>query len=71
MKTNKLNKKGIGIVIGSIPNKPLRPIIKLVKDENGNRLSDLEIVNLLEDDNLYILKTLDEEEAGIKISDEL
>lgn len=67
----KLNKKGIGIVIGTIPNKPLRPVVKLVKDMKGNRLSDLEIINLLEDNSLFIESTVDEESAGIKLSDEL
>lgn len=66
-----LNKKGTGIVIGSVPNKPLRPIVKLVKDENGNRIRDLEVVNLLEDNSLYIVKSMDEKESGIKLGDEL
>ncbi|MBN1501887.1 MAG: HD-GYP domain-containing protein [Spirochaetes bacterium] len=66
-----LNKRGIGIVIGSVPNKPMRPIIKLVVDQDGNRFRDLEIVNLLDDNDLYIVRTINEEESGIKISDEL
>lgn len=66
-----LNKRGIGIVIGSVPNKPLRPIIKIVKDENGNRVRNLEVVNLLEDNSLYIVKSLNEKDSGIKLGDEL
>ena len=64
-----LNKKGTGIVIGSVPSKPLRPIVKLILDENGNKYSDLTIVNLIEDQSLYIVKTLDEKEAGLKMDD--
>ena len=64
-----LNKKGTGIVIGSVPSKPLRPIVKLILDENGTKYSDLTIVNLIEDQSLYIVKTLDEKEAGLKMDD--
>lgn len=64
-----LNKKGTGLVIGSVPSKPLRPIVKLVFDENGRKYQELTIVNLIEDQSLYIVKTLDEKEAGINMDD--
>lgn len=64
-----LNKGGVGVVIGSIPTKPLRPIIRLIFDESKNRIHDLVLVNLLEDQSLYVTKTLDEEEVGIVLSD--
>lgn len=62
-----LNDASIGIIIGSIPEKPLRPIIKIVFDKNGNRVESTQIVNLLEDSSIYIVKALDEDEVGISI----
>ena len=67
----KLNDSSIGIVIGSIHSKPLRPIIKLVFDIDGKRLKDTVIVNLLKNTELFISQALDEAEAGINIFDVL
>jgi len=66
-----LNDKQIGIVIGSVTEKPLRPIIKLIFDENKNKIEDTRIVNLLEDTSKYIIRVMNEEEAGINIFDVL
>lgn len=66
-----LNDGSRGLVIGSVPAKPLRPILKLIFDDKGNRIDKAVIVNLLEKSNLYIAKVLDEEEAGINIFDVL
>ena len=57
----------IGIVIGSVPQKPLRPIIKLIMDQNKKRFTDTIIVNLLEEKALYITRALDEAEIGINL----
>lgn len=67
----RLNDSSIGIVIGSIPQKPLRPIIKLVFDSKGTQIKETKIINLLEESSLYIVKALDEEEAGISFLDVL
>ncbi|PKL41279.1 MAG: hypothetical protein CVV44_01195 [Spirochaetae bacterium HGW-Spirochaetae-1] len=66
-----LNDSTKGIIIGSIPEKPLRPIIKLIFDKSGNRVQDTVIVNLLDKTSLYIIKALDESEVGINIFDVL
>ncbi len=66
-----LNDKQIGIVIGSVTEKPLRPIIKLIFDDNKNKIEDTRIVNLLEDTSKYIIRVMNEEEAGINIFDVL
>ena len=66
-----LNDKTIGIVIGSVTEKPLRPIIKLIFDESGSKIVETKIVNLLEDHSKYITRVLDEKEAGINIFDVL
>jgi len=67
----KLNDSSIGVVIGSIPKKPLRPIIKLVFDKEGNKLEDTVILNLLDDTSVFIEKAMDESEVGINIFDVL
>ncbi len=62
-----LNNNAMGIVIGSIPEKPLRPIVKLIFDINRKKIEGTSIINLLEDTSLYIVKAMDESEAGIDI----
>ncbi len=66
-----LNDGGVGLVIGSVPKKPLRPIIKLIFDNEKNRLSDLIIINLLEETALFVNRVLDEKEAGVSLLDVL
>ncbi len=66
-----LNDTSIGIVIGSIPEKPLRPILKIIFDKNGKKNELPVIVNLLLDTTIYIVKALDEAQAGINIFDVL
>ena len=66
-----LNDSSIGIVIGSIPEKPLRPIIKLIFDKDKKRIEDTIIINLLEQTSFYIVKAMDETEVGINIYDVL
>ncbi len=66
-----INDGSIGVIIGSIPEKPLRPIIKLIFDGNKTRVNDTIIVNLLEKSSLYIVRAMDESEAGINIFDVL
>jgi len=62
-----LNDSSIAIIIGSIPEKPLRPIIKLIFDKDGKRIEDTQIINLIENTSLYILKAIDENEIGVNI----
>lgn len=66
-----LNKGGIGIVIGSNPLKPMRPIVKLLYSETKQQMRDLVIVNLGADQSLFINKILDEKESGISMNDAL
>jgi HD-GYP domain-containing protein (c-di-GMP phosphodiesterase class II) len=60
-----------GIIIGSVPEKPLRPIIKLIFDKERNRIHDTVIINLLTESSLSIAKALDESDVGINIFDVL
>ncbi|HEY1405569.1 MAG TPA: HD domain-containing phosphohydrolase [Spirochaetota bacterium] len=66
-----LNKGGVGIVIGSNPQKPMRPIVKLILTESKQQVRDLVIVNLATDQSLYISRILDEKESGISVTDAL
>jgi HD-GYP domain-containing protein (c-di-GMP phosphodiesterase class II) len=66
-----LNDSSVGLVIGSVPRKSLRPIIKLIFDSEKNRLSDLIIINLLEETALFVNRVLDEKEAGVSLLDVL
>ncbi len=62
-----LNDKSIGIVIGSQHDKPLRPIIKLVFDSNRKKIEDTVILSLPEEPAFFIVKVLDEKEAGVNL----
>lgn len=66
-----LNNSSIGIIVGSVPEKPLRPIIKLIFDSEKKRIEERVIINLLTESSLYITKALDEAEVGINIFDVL
>ncbi len=66
-----LNDKTIGLIIGSVTEKPLRPIIKLIFDPNHKKIEETQIINLLEDTTKYITKVLNEKDAGINLFDVL
>jgi HD-GYP domain-containing protein (c-di-GMP phosphodiesterase class II) len=62
-----LNDNSIGIVIGSAQDKPLRPIIKLVFDSNRKKIEETTILSLPEESAFFIVKVLDEKEAGVNL----
>ncbi|MBN2403162.1 MAG: HD-GYP domain-containing protein [Spirochaetes bacterium] len=62
-----LNDNSIGIVIGSTQDKPLRPIIKLVFDSHRKKIEDTIILSLPDEPAFFIIKVLDEKEAGINL----
>jgi len=66
-----LNNHSVGLVIGSAPEKPLRPVVKLIFDEQRNRMTDTVIVNLLNNSSFYITRVFNEKEVGISIFDVL
>ncbi|EKV58243.1 putative HD-GYP domain containing protein [Brachyspira hampsonii 30446] len=49
-----LNDKRKGFVFAANPNFPIRPIIKIVSNENGEFIEDGETINLLETNQLFI-----------------
>lgn len=66
-----LNDGTIGIIIGSVPEKPLRPIIKLIFDKDRKRITNTTIISLLSESSLYIISALDETQVGINLFDVL
>jgi hypothetical protein len=66
-----LNDGITGIVIGSVTEKPLRPIIKVILNENKEKVHDTQIINLLTDTSRYISKVMSEKEAGVNLFDVL
>jgi HD-GYP domain-containing protein (c-di-GMP phosphodiesterase class II) len=64
-----INDNRKGIVIGSIPEKPLRPILKIIFNPEGTPPEELTIVNLLKETSLYIVRVLDEKELNIDLFD--
>lgn len=64
-----LNTNKIGVVIGSFKDRPMRPVVKLIRDENNVKIKGVEIVNLVDEHNLYIAQTIDETVAGINMSE--
>src|SRR6056297_43849 len=55
-----LNDNSVGIVVGSVPQKPLRPLVKLIFDSEKNPIEETLIINLLEESSLYITRAMDE-----------
>ncbi|TGK18919.1 HD-GYP domain-containing protein [Leptospira fluminis] len=54
-----LSDKRIGIVLSSNPDKPLRPSIRILKDEYGTFVRHLILVDLVKENHLFIVKALD------------
>ncbi|EQA37552.1 PF11871 domain protein [Leptospira inadai serovar Lyme str. 10] len=58
-----LSDKRVGLVLSSNPDKPLRPSIRIVKDEYGTFVRNLILVDLVKENHLFIVKALDLQEA--------
>ncbi len=67
----RLNTGAIALVIGAIPDKPLRPIVKIVFDEFGDRVpkEELRIIDLSETPHIFIAGAVDESEIGVSTFD--
>lgn len=66
-----LNDNRIGVVVGSVPEKPLRPVVRIVRASDGTRIEKVTIESLLTNSNLYVTRVLTEEQADINIFDVL
>lgn len=67
----KLNTNSIGMVIGAYKDKPLRPIIKIIIDEFGDRVpvDEERFVDLTKMPDLYIINAVDESHYKINLFD--
>ena len=66
-----LSNNQIGIVISSRPDKPLRPMLRLLRDENSLPFNGLVFLDLIMETELYIIKALDARETGIDLENEI
>lgn len=60
-----LNTRAIAKVISSDPISPFRPIVKVMYDEFGTKVEDGETIKLSEEQNLFIVRPVKEEEINI------
>ena len=58
----KLNNKAVGLVIRTNEENPVKPVIRLLFDGNGNAVTEETIIKLNESPMLYILGSISEEE---------
>jgi HD-GYP domain-containing protein (c-di-GMP phosphodiesterase class II) len=59
-----LNNSMVGLVIGVNSNAPMRPRLKLLYDHNGNKVTESNDVDLLENEKLFIVKAINPKEIG-------
>ncbi len=67
-----LNDDTIGIVVNANPNQPLRPVIKILFDKNGQRLPPLKnenLINLLTESKYFIKCPVDEKILNLTARD--
>lgn len=58
-----LSDKRVGVVLAANADKPLRPSIRIIKDEYGTFVRNLVLVDLVKENHLFIVKALDLQEA--------
>ncbi|APH41442.1 PF11871 domain protein [Leptospira interrogans serovar Copenhageni/Icterohaemorrhagiae] len=59
-----LSDKRIGVVLGPNLDKPIRPFIRIIKDEYGKMVRNLILVDLLKETNLFISRPVDLQEIS-------
>ena len=57
-----LNNNCIGLVVEADPKLPMRPNIKILRDEAGEKVADETIIKLSNENDLFIIKAVDEKE---------
>ena len=66
-----LSGKQIGLVVSCRPDKPLRPLLRLLRDENGLPYGGLNFMDLTLETDIYIVRALDAETAGLELESEI
>jgi len=58
----RLNNKAIGVVVGTNPKNPLKPLVQIIIDGHGNKVTDERLINLAENNILTIV-------AGVSVAE--
>lgn len=66
-----LSDKRIGLTLGCKTEKPLRPLVRLLRDETGLPYSSLHFVDLFQAADLYIMRAMEPRSSGIDLESEI
>ncbi len=66
-----LSDNSVGIVVGSVKEKPMRPVILLMRDESQRKIDKPRFVHLLHQTDKYILKAHSPVDLGLMLEAEL
>jgi len=66
-----LSNNRTGIVMSCKPDKPLRPLLRLLRDESSLPYSGLTFCDLMTETDVYIIKALDPAQVGIDLETEI
>ncbi|MCB1140125.1 MAG: DUF3391 domain-containing protein [Leptospiraceae bacterium] len=61
----------IGLVVGANADKPLRPVVRLMRDEKKNPYAGLSFLDLMEHTHIYIVRAISEEDARVDLEQEM
>ncbi|HBS06100.1 MAG TPA: hypothetical protein DEA96_14125 [Leptospiraceae bacterium] len=61
----------IGLVVGANAEKPLRPVLRLMRDEKNLPYSGLSFLDLMEYTQVYIVRAISEKESGVDLEQEM
>lgn len=60
-----------GLVLGCAPEKPLRPLVRIMRTADGKVMDSIEFLDLNEKPSVYIVRALTPAEAGVNIVEEI
>ena len=60
-----------GLVLGCSPEKPLRPLVRILRTADGKAVDTLDFLDLNEKSSVYIVRALTSAEMGVNIVDEI
>lgn len=60
-----------GLVLGCSPEKPLRPLVRILRTADGKVVDTLDFLDLNEKSSVYIVRALTSAEMGVNIVDEI
>lgn len=66
-----LSDKRVGLTLGCKTEKPLRPLVRLLRDETGLPYGSLQFVDLFSQADLYIMRAMEPRSSGIDLEAEI